>query len=135
MNRQSPRQPRGEENGHCAFVLSGGGSLGAVQVGMLRALFENDCCPDFLIGTSVGAVNAAWVAARPDHDGMGELADIWMSLRRGPGFSFSPGTGARGLLGRANHFISNDGPRAGPRRHLPYQRPEEAGPPGHVVAT
>ena len=135
MNRQSPRQPRGEENGHCAFVLSGGGSLGAVQVGMLRALFENDCCPDFLIGTSVGAVNAAWVAARPDHDGMGELADIWMSLRRGHVFPLSPVTGARGLLGRANHFISNDGLRAVLERHIPYERLEEAALPVHVVAT
>ncbi len=135
MNRQSPRQPRGEENGHCAFVLSGGGSLGAVQVGMLRALFENDCCPDFLIGTSVGAVNAAWVAARPDHDGMGELADIWMSLRRGHVFPLSPVTGARGLLGRANHFISNDGLRAVLERNIPYERLEEAALPVHVVAT
>src|SRR3989442_13857633 len=75
MSRQPPRQQRGEENGRCAFVLSGGGSLGAVQVGMLRALFENDCCPDLLIGTSVGAVNAACVAARPDCDGMAQLAE------------------------------------------------------------
>ena len=102
---------------------------------MLRALFENDCCPDFLIGTSVGAVNAAWVAARPDHDGMGELADIWMSLRRGHVFPLSPVTGARGLLGRANHFISNDGLRAVLERHIPYERLEEAALPVHVVAT
>ncbi len=45
-----------------AFVLSGGGSLGAVQVGMLIALAERDIAPDLLVGTSVGAINAAWVA-------------------------------------------------------------------------
>jgi predicted acylesterase/phospholipase RssA len=48
-----------------AFVLSGGGSLGAVQVGMLQALAAREAHPDFLVGTSVGAVNAAYVA-RPE---------------------------------------------------------------------
>jgi hypothetical protein len=42
-----------------AFVLSGGGSLGAVQVGMLQVLAERDVRPDLLIGTSAGAINAA----------------------------------------------------------------------------
>ncbi|OLC20665.1 MAG: hypothetical protein AUH80_07825 [Chloroflexi bacterium 13_1_40CM_4_65_16] len=135
MSRQPPRQQRGEENGRCAFVLSGGGSLGAVQVGMLRALFENDCCPDLLIGTSVGAVNAAWVAARPDCDGMAELAEIWMSLRRGNVFPLSPVTSARGLLGQANHFIANDSLRRLLEKHIPYERLEEAAIPVHVVAT
>src|SRR5437667_173181 len=93
--------------GLSAFVFSGGGSLGAVQIGMLRALFEADVCPDFLIGTSVGAVNAAWVAGHPDPDGVMELGDIWMGLRRHDVFPISPITGARGLIGRSNHFISN----------------------------
>jgi len=46
-----------------AFVLSGGGSLGAVQVGMLKALTERGITPDLLIGTSAGALNAVFVAA------------------------------------------------------------------------
>ncbi len=46
-----------------AFVLSGGGSLGAVQVGMLRALAERNVSPDLLVGTSAGALNAVFVAA------------------------------------------------------------------------
>lgn len=45
-----------------AFVLSGGGSLGAVQVGMLQALSERGVQPDLLVGTSAGAINAAFVA-------------------------------------------------------------------------
>ena len=45
-----------------AFVLSGGGSLGAVQVGMLQALTERQVNPDLLVGTSAGAVNAAFLA-------------------------------------------------------------------------
>ena len=45
-----------------AFVLSGGGSLGSVQVGMVQALAERDVHPDLLIGTSAGAMNAAVLA-------------------------------------------------------------------------
>jgi len=48
--------------GSTAFVLTGGGSLGAVQVGMATALHERGIDPDVLIGTSVGAINAAYLA-------------------------------------------------------------------------
>src|SRR5260221_1109325 len=65
-----------------AFVLSGGGSLGATQVGMLQALFDAGIRPDMVVGTSVGAVNAAWVGAWPEPDGMRKLAQIWRGLRR-----------------------------------------------------
>ena len=122
-------------NGRTAFVLSGGGSLGAVQVGMIRALFEHGVRPDMLIGTSVGAVNAAWVAGRPEPDGMAELEDIWLGLRRQDVFPLSPMTGARGLLGRANHFISNSSLRRILETHIPYRRLEEAAIPVHIVAT
>jgi NTE family protein len=122
-------------HGRCAFVLSGGGSLGAVQVGMLRALFEHGVRPDFLIGTSVGAVNAAWVAGHPDEDGVVELGGIWMGLRRQDVFPLSPITSARGLLGRANHLIANDNLRSVLDHHIPYRRLEEAHLPVHVVAT
>ena len=46
-----------------AFVLSGGASLGAVQVGMLRALAERGIHPDLVVGASAGAINAALLAA------------------------------------------------------------------------
>ncbi len=44
-----------------AFVLGGGGSRGALQVGALRALLEADICPDVVVGTSIGALNAAFL--------------------------------------------------------------------------
>src|ERR1700731_1033801 len=47
-----------------AFVLAGGASLGAMQVGMLRALYERGITPDLLVGTSAGALNAAFIASR-----------------------------------------------------------------------
>ena len=128
--------PRGAgERGRCAFVLSGGGSLGAVQVGMLRALFEKGVCPDVMVGTSVGAVNSAWVAANPDQDGVLELAEIWMRLRRHHVFPLSPITSARGLLGQTNHFLSSDSLRSLLERHIPFKRLEAARVPLHIVAT
>lgn len=134
MSNSSPR-PAGGGTGLRAFVLSGGGSLGAVQVGMLRALFESGTLPDFLVGTSVGAVNAAWVGAYPDTDGVLGLAEIWRGLRRGDVFPLSPVTSARGLLGRANHFIANDNLKSVLERNIPYSRLDEAQIPVHVVAT
>jgi predicted acylesterase/phospholipase RssA len=47
-----------------AFVLSGGASFGAAQAGMLQALYEREIRPDLVVGTSVGAINAAFIASR-----------------------------------------------------------------------
>lgn len=124
-----------EAKGRTAFVLSGGGSLGAVQVGMLQALTEAGIRPDLLIGTSVGAVNAAWIAASPDHNGALRLGEIWRGLRRQDIFPLSPWSSARGLLGRSNHVISNTSLAEVLRKHLPFERLEQAAVPVHVIAT
>ena len=118
-----------------AFVLSGGASLGAVQVGMLRALFEQGILPDLLVGTSVGAVNAAWVAGQPEPGAVDRLADIWLGLRRSDVFPLNPLASAAGLLGRSNHFIPNDNLRAVLEANIPFKRLEDANVPLHVVAT
>jgi NTE family protein len=60
-----------------AFVLGGGGVLGAVEVGMLRALLERDLVPDLVLGTSVGALNGAMVARRPDLGVVERLTELW----------------------------------------------------------
>src|SRR3954464_4956843 len=62
-----------------AFVLGGGGLLGAVEVGMLRALFDADIRPDLILGTSVGALNGALVAAHPGPDVIERLVKLWQS--------------------------------------------------------
>ncbi len=62
-----------------AFVLGGGGLLGAVEVGMLRALFEADIAPDLILGTSVGALNGALVAADPSPGVIERLVQLWQS--------------------------------------------------------
>jgi NTE family protein len=65
-----------------AFVLWGGGSLGAAQVGMLRALTVRGVRADLLVGASVGALNAAYFAARPDEQGVEDLARLWLEVGR-----------------------------------------------------
>lgn len=69
------RKPR-----RTAFVLSGGGNLGALQVGMLRALFERRIAPDLVLGCSVGALNGAAIAAEPSLAMVGRLQDLWRGI-------------------------------------------------------
>src|SRR3954453_23307279 len=66
-----------------AFVLGGGGLLGAVEVGMLRALFEADIHPDLILGTSVGALNGSLVAAPPGPDVIHRLVTLWQGAAEG----------------------------------------------------
>jgi len=73
-----------------AFVLSGGGSLGAVQVGMLQALADRSITPDLLVGASAGALNAAFVAGHGfDEAALAGLAEVWCGLRRQHVFPFA----------------------------------------------
>src|SRR6266704_1265952 len=66
-----------------AFVLAGGAALGAMQAGMVHALYERGIAPDLLIGTSAGALNAAFLASRPATVATAhELAALWRGLRR-----------------------------------------------------
>ena len=58
-----------ETSHEVAFVLGGGGILGAHEVGMLRALAEAGIAPDLILGTSVGAINGALFAADPSVEG------------------------------------------------------------------
>lgn len=63
-----------------AFILWGGGSLGAAQVGMLRALTARGIRADMVVGASVGALNGAYYAAYPTAEGVEDLARLWLSL-------------------------------------------------------
>src|SRR4051812_32075881 len=74
----STRVPAGR--GGTAFVLGGGGMLGAAEVGMLRALFEHRIHPDLIVGTSVGAINGAFVAADPTATAVDRLRALWAEL-------------------------------------------------------
>ena len=67
--------------GPVAFVLGGGGAYGAVQMGMLRALALTDVRPDLVIGTSVGSINGAIVAADPER-ASASLVELWPQIDR-----------------------------------------------------
>ena len=65
-----------------AYVLGGGGVLGASQVGMVRALAEAGARPDLVVGTSIGAVNGAFIAADPSVEGAERLTEVWQEVVR-----------------------------------------------------
>lgn len=64
------------------IVLGGGGMLGATQVGMLRALLESGFAPGLIVGTGVGALNGAAIAAEPTLAGVETLTEIGDHRRR-----------------------------------------------------
>jgi NTE family protein len=126
----------GKSSNPTAFVLSGGASLGAIQVGMLQALYERQIQPDFIVGASAGALNGAFVAARPQSVATtAELAEIWIELRRGDVFPLNPLTGLFGFAGRRTHMVPNSGLRKLIEHHLTSARLEWLPIPLHVVAT
>ena len=116
-------------------MLAGGASLGALQVGMLRALYEHGVTPDLLVGTSVGALNASFVAGRPQTVATArELARVWRELDRGDLFPVKPWMLLGGLLGRRDHLVPAAALRELVRRHLLFDDLADAAIPLHVVA-
>jgi NTE family protein len=121
--------------GPVAFVLPGGAAWGAVQVGMLRALSDAGIVPDLLVGTSVGALNAAMFSAAPDGEGVALLDDTWCSARRAQIFPISPLRMARAAALRRGHLLDNTGLLRWIAAHLRFTRLEDAPVPLHVMAT
>jgi NTE family protein len=119
-----------------AFVLSGGAALGAIQVGMLRALYDRDVEPDLIVGTSVGAVNGAFIASRPFAPATtDELADIWRGLGRGQVFPLNPLTGFLGFFGARTNLVPERGLRELLVEHIGCQRLEQTAVPFYVITT
>jgi NTE family protein len=120
-----------------AFVLSGGGSLGAVQVGMLRALAARGVRPDLVIGTSAGALNAAYVAGHGTGRGsLDRLAAVWTGLRRRDVFPVDPLRHVLALRGWRPSLCPPEPLRRLVETHLPYRALDDAPVvPVHVIAT
>jgi NTE family protein len=79
----------GNSSRKTAFVFAGGGSFGAIQVGMMHALAAHGIVADMVVGSSVGALNGAYYAGVPTLDGAKHLAGIWRGLRRQDVFPIS----------------------------------------------
>lgn len=124
-----------------AFVLTGGGSLGAVQVGMLAALLENGIRPDLLVGTSVGAVNAAYLAGAkaPDPAALRErlqsLTGLWHDLHRHDVFALEPRRWWAAARGGQPSLFPGSSLSQLLERHLGYDALEDARIPVAVTAT
>ena len=117
-----------------AFVLAGGGSLGAVEVGMLKALAARNIDPDLVVGASVGAVNGVYVAGNPGNEGVARLESVWRGLRRSDVFPVHFLCAFLGILGTRPALIDQRPLREILERHLPLRRLEEARIPCQVVA-
>ena len=118
-----------------AFVLSGGASLGALQVGMLHALYERGIVPDLLVATSLGALNAAFVASRPQTVTTArELGRVWRNLEREDIFPVSMSALIGGVCGPRNHLVPDRGLRRLVRRQLELEDLAGAAVPLHLVA-
>lgn len=117
------------------FVLGGGGNLGAIQVGMLKAVIERGIIPDAVVGCSVGALNAAGVAADASLVGMERLTDVWLSIKDDVICPAGRLSGIRLLTHRGNSLQPNEGLRKLLERSLPWSTFEEFPKPFHVVAT
>lgn len=118
-----------------AVVFGGGASLGALQVGMARALIEAGVDPDYIVGTSVGALNGSFLARRFDDSQIERLESIWGDITREDIF---PGTGLfrtfRMLSGGELSLASHDGIRQLVDDYLP-ETYEELAIPMTVVAS
>jgi NTE family protein len=117
-----------------AFVFAGGGSFGAVQVGMLRSLVGHGLNADMVVGSSVGAMNGAYYAGTPTPEGVEGLARIWRGLRRHDVFPVR----WRDWLGfarRRDFLVRTEGLLRLVHTHLPYRNLQDARIPVHIVAT
>ncbi len=118
-------------------MLSGGGSLGAAQVGALRALFDGGVRPDLLVGCSVGALNAAFLAVDPTVSRLDELERTWRGLSGSDVFGGRRmlTSTLRSAVRREDHLYEPDGLRSLVRRCVPVADLSETLVPCHVVTT
>ena len=131
-----PAASRAAGEPRTAFVLAGGAAMGAMQAGMIHALYERGIAPDLLIGTSAGALNAAFLASRPATVATAhELAGLWRGLRRRDILPLRPATLLSAILAllivvvgrRQRHRLPAPGPERTRRGRGADGRPDPAG--------
>jgi len=117
-----------------AFVFAGGGSFGAIQVGMMHSLAAHGISADMVVGSSVGALNGAYYAGDPTMKGVLQLETIWRGLTRHDVFPVSWRT-LWGFVWRRDFLIPHDGIARLIDDHLPYRNLQDAVLPVHIVTT
>jgi NTE family protein len=102
---------------------------------MLEALYEQGIAPDFLVGTSVGALNAAFVASRPQSPQTArELGRVWRELQRQDVFPVSLSALVGGVCGRRDHLVPDRELRRLIRRYVEFDDLADAPIPLHLIA-
>ncbi len=127
MNNQQPTRD--------IFVLSGGAARGAVQVGMMQTLIEAGIVPAGLVGTSVGALNAAFMGWNPDADRIHDLAERWRRLTTRDIFPGGNWSRLAHLAQRHPYLFSSDALAALIEAWVPVNRLEELPVPVRVTTT
>src|SRR6185437_6100146 len=117
-----------------AFVFAGGGSFGAIQVGMMHSLAAHGISADMVVGSSVGALNGAYYAGDPSLKGVLQLEAIWRGLTRQDVFPITWRT-LLGFIWRRDFLIPHDGIRKLIDDNLPYHNLQDAKLPVHIVTT
>ncbi len=117
------------------FVLGGGGSRGAVQVGMLQELTRRDIRADRVFGASVGAINGASYAGQPTLENTEQMADIWRAVKGTDIFPRGALDGPWAFLQKRPSVHANTGLRAIIEAGIDYENLEDATIPIEVVTT
>lgn len=118
-----------------AFVFAGGGSLGAIEAGMLRELVAWGVKPDMVIGASAGAINGAYYACNPHVAGTNQLETLWRGLRRAEVMPWSWRSLFGMLRGQRAHLVDSAALQRLLSRHFGDMALERAEVPLYVVAT
>lgn len=114
-----PRHRPGVSPPTTAFVLGGAGNMGAVHLGMLRALLERQVVPDLVVGCSAGALNGGAMASSPTLATLGRLEALWSDLSRHDVWPAGTVASALALLRRRPAVNTNVGLRRVVERFLP----------------
>jgi NTE family protein len=138
---RSGRNARGRSGGgdgtpqHTAFVLAGGGSRGAVQVGMLQELVNRGIRADRVFGASVGAINGAAYAGDPTPEGIEHMAEVWRGVRGNDIFPKGPLDGPWAYFQKRPAVHANTGLRKIIEAGINFENLEDAQIPVEVVTT
>ncbi|MBV8461993.1 MAG: patatin-like phospholipase family protein, partial [Acidimicrobiales bacterium] len=125
----------GEDRPPTALVLAGGGTRGAVQIGMLQVLAEHGFRPDRVYGTSVGAINGAGFAGDPTPEGVERMARIWTGLTRDDVYPQGRLHGPWLYFQQRDAVYSNRGLRKIIEDGVTFERLEQSSIPFETVAT
>src|ERR1700751_4025690 len=106
-----------------------------MQAGSVVALYEAGIKPDLFLGTSVGAMNSAFLATHPGLEGANALRDAWAALRRAEAMQLDPFRVFMGFFGLRDHLISAKQLHQLLAKWIPIDRFEQSTLPFGVVAT